>query len=136
MRGVRGHRHRSGAYRSRARGPYGRGSRTGRLPADRGLRQDAERARQALKEELAAATATAGDTPVAELARTADELHDSYARERAAGAGLHAAREALSRAEREYERRRAEHRRPSAAPPPAPPTGKHWTANSLRSKPS
>ncbi|MYT46963.1 SMC family ATPase, partial [Streptomyces sp. SID5471] len=72
------------------------------------VRQDAERARQALKEELAAATATAGDTPVAELARTADELHDSYARERAAGAGLHAAREALSRAEREYERRRAE----------------------------
>ncbi|WP_030372604.1 AAA family ATPase [Streptomyces rimosus] len=72
------------------------------------VRQDAERARQALKEELAAATATAGDTPVAELARTSDELHDSYARERAAGAGLHAAREALSRAEREYERRRAE----------------------------
>ncbi|WP_053800414.1 AAA family ATPase [Streptomyces rimosus] len=72
------------------------------------VRQDAERARQALKEGLAAATATAGDTPVAELARTADELHDSYARERAAGAGLHAAREALSRAEREYERRRAE----------------------------
>ncbi|MFH8747848.1 AAA family ATPase [Streptomyces rimosus] len=72
------------------------------------VRQDAERARQALKEELAAATATAGDTPVAELARTADELHDSYTRERAAGAGLHAAREALSRAEREYERRRAE----------------------------
>ncbi|KWT57263.1 exonuclease [Streptomyces albus subsp. albus] len=72
------------------------------------VRQEAERARQALKEELAAATATAGDTPVAELARTADELHDSYARERAAGAGLHAAREALSRAEREYERRRAE----------------------------
>ncbi|MFH8597356.1 AAA family ATPase [Streptomyces rimosus] len=72
------------------------------------VRQDAERARQALKEELAAATATAGDTPVVELARTAEELHDSYARERAAGAGLHAAREALSRAEREYERRRAE----------------------------
>ncbi|MFI9230143.1 AAA family ATPase [Streptomyces rimosus] len=72
------------------------------------VRQDAERARQALKEELAAATATAGDTPVAELARTAEELNDSYARERAAGAGLHAAREALSRAEREYERRRAE----------------------------
>ncbi|WP_053699050.1 AAA family ATPase [Streptomyces sp. NRRL F-5755] len=72
------------------------------------VRQEAERARQTLKEELAAATATAGDTPVAELARTADELHESYARERAAGAGLHAAREALSRAEREYERRRAE----------------------------
>ncbi|KAA6223549.1 SMC family ATPase [Streptomyces albofaciens JCM 4342] len=72
------------------------------------VRQDAERARQAMKEELAAATATAGDATVAELARAADELRESYARERAAGAGLHAAREALSRAEREYERRRAE----------------------------
>ncbi|MFD7661191.1 AAA family ATPase [Streptomyces sp. NPDC059788] len=71
-------------------------------------RQAAERAQQSLKEDLAGASATAGNTSVAELARTADELSDSYARERAAGAGLHAAREALSRAEREHERRRAE----------------------------
>ncbi|MFH8410652.1 AAA family ATPase [Streptomyces sp. NPDC018019] len=70
------------------------------------VRQEAERVRQSRKEELAAATATAGDAAVAELARAADELHEAYARERAAGAGLHAAREALSRAEREYERRR------------------------------
>ncbi|OKI01938.1 exonuclease [Streptomyces sp. CB02923] len=72
------------------------------------VRQDAERAQQALKEELAAASATAGDTSVAELARAEEELRGTYARERAAGGGLHAAREASSRAEREYERRRTE----------------------------
>ncbi|MEU2789941.1 SMC family ATPase [Streptomyces sp. NPDC007100] len=72
------------------------------------VREEAERARQPLKEELAAATATAGDTPVTELALAYEELREDYARERAAGAGLHAAREALSRAEREHERRRAE----------------------------
>lgn len=71
-------------------------------------RQDAERAQQSLKEERAAAVATAGDTPVAELARTEEELRETYARERAAGADLHAAREASARADREYERRRTE----------------------------
>ncbi|MEV5596119.1 SMC family ATPase [Streptomyces sp. NPDC052496] len=72
------------------------------------VRQDAERDRQSLKEELAAASATAGDAAVAELARTEEELRTAYERERATGAGLHAAREASARAEREYERRRAE----------------------------
>ncbi|MFH8347520.1 AAA family ATPase [Streptomyces sp. NPDC018045] len=72
------------------------------------VRQDAERAQQSLKEELAAASATAGDAPVTELARTEEDLREAYARERATGAGLHAAREASSRAEREYERRRTE----------------------------
>ncbi|GCD47746.1 AAA family ATPase [Streptomyces paromomycinus] len=71
-------------------------------------RQDAERAQQSLKEERAAAVATAGDTSVAELARAEEELRETYARERAAGADLHAAREASARADREYERRRTE----------------------------
>ncbi|WP_030022970.1 AAA family ATPase [Streptomyces monomycini] len=71
-------------------------------------RQDAERTQQSLKEERAAASATAGDTPVAELARAEEELRETYARERAAGADLHAAREASARADREYERRRTE----------------------------
>ncbi|MEU7161811.1 SMC family ATPase [Streptomyces chrestomyceticus] len=71
-------------------------------------RQDAERAQQSLKEERAAAAATAGDTSVAELARAEEELRETYARERAAGADLHAAREASARADREYERRRTE----------------------------
>lgn len=71
-------------------------------------RQDAERRTQSLKEALAAATAGAGDTPADELARAVAELQDEYAGARAAGAGLHAAREALAHAEREYEQRRAE----------------------------
>ncbi|MEU7190832.1 SMC family ATPase [Streptomyces sp. NPDC039022] len=71
-------------------------------------RQDAERAQQSMKEERAAAAATAGDAPVDELARAEEELRATYARERAAGADLHAAREASARADREYERRRTE----------------------------
>ncbi|UNO38637.1 SMC family ATPase [Streptomyces sp. MST-110588] len=74
-------------------------------------RQKADAALQGLKEELAGALAGAGEASVGELARTATELRDSYARAHAEGAGLHAAREALARAEREYEQRREDQRR-------------------------
>ncbi|UQA91003.1 AAA family ATPase [Streptomyces halobius] len=71
-------------------------------------RQETETRCQGVREALAAAAATAGETPTAELAARVDELRSDHAREHAAGADLHAAREALGRAEREYERRRAE----------------------------
>lgn len=60
------------------------------------------------KEALAAAAATAGEAPAGELAAQVEELRAEYARAHEQGADLHAAREALGRAEREYERRRAE----------------------------
>ncbi|MCX4638682.1 SMC family ATPase [Streptomyces platensis] len=63
---------------------------------------------QSAKEALAAAAATAGDAPADELAAEVAELRAAYADAHAQGADLHAAREALGRAEREYERRRAE----------------------------
>ncbi|WP_406482449.1 AAA family ATPase [Streptomyces platensis] len=63
---------------------------------------------QSAKEALAAAAATAGDTPADELAAEVEELRAAYADAHARGADLHAAREALGRAEHEYERRRAE----------------------------
>ncbi|MGA5561006.1 AAA family ATPase [Streptomyces platensis] len=63
---------------------------------------------QSAREALAAAAATAGDTPAEELAAEVEELRAAYADAHAQGADLHAAREALGRAEREYERRRAE----------------------------
>ncbi|WP_327223235.1 SMC family ATPase [Streptomyces platensis] len=63
---------------------------------------------QSAKEALAAAAATAGDTPADELAAEVAELRAAYADAHAQGADVHAAREALGRAEREYERRRAE----------------------------
>ncbi|MCB5909220.1 AAA family ATPase [Streptomyces pinistramenti] len=69
-------------------------------------RQEAERHRQAVKEALAGAAATAGDTPAGELAAHVEQLRADHAREHAAGADLYAAREALDRAENEYERRR------------------------------
>ncbi|MFF2810833.1 AAA family ATPase [Streptomyces sp. NPDC058000] len=69
-------------------------------------RQHTEDRRQAVKEALAAATAAAGDTPTAELAEQVERLTQEAARAHTAGAQLHAAREALARAEREYERRR------------------------------
>ncbi|WP_030255911.1 AAA family ATPase [Streptomyces violens] len=71
-------------------------------------REEAERAGQSVKEELAAATAGAGNAPVAALAQELEELRAEHKAAHATGAGLHAAREALARAEREYERRRAE----------------------------
>ncbi|MEV0373545.1 SMC family ATPase [Streptomyces sp. NPDC050636] len=72
------------------------------------VRQEAENRCQTVKEALAGAAAAAGDTPTAELAAQVEELRAGFARDHAAGADLHAAREALGRAEREYERRRAE----------------------------
>ncbi|MFE7608941.1 AAA family ATPase [Streptomyces celluloflavus] len=84
------------------------------LAAHRGAedaRQEAAARCQSAKEALAAAAATAGDTSTAELAAHADELRESFARDRVAGAELHTAREALGRAEGEYERRRTEQQR-------------------------
>ncbi|MGD3111017.1 AAA family ATPase [Streptomyces sp. YGL11-2] len=69
-------------------------------------RQRAEGHRQSVKEALAAAGAAAGDDPTAELATQVEQLRADFARAHAAGADLHGAREALARAEREYERRR------------------------------
>ncbi len=71
-------------------------------------RQQAEAHGRSVNEALAAATAAAGDAPADELAAQAEELRAEHARDHARGADLHAAREALGRAEREYERRRAE----------------------------
>ncbi|MFI9029419.1 AAA family ATPase [Streptomyces sp. NPDC053560] len=71
-------------------------------------RDRAEQTRGAVKEELAAAAAGAGDASVDDLARELAELRTEYTEAHATGAGLHAAREALARAEREYEQRRAE----------------------------
>ncbi|MFF3541302.1 AAA family ATPase [Streptomyces platensis] len=72
------------------------------------VRGQAEARCHSAKEALAAAAATAGDAPADELAAEVAELRAAYADARAQGADLHAAREALGRAEREYERRRAE----------------------------
>lgn len=69
-------------------------------------RQQAEARCQSAKEALAAAAATAGSTPTGELGAQVEELRADLARAGALGAGLPAAREALGRAEREYERRR------------------------------
>jgi len=71
-------------------------------------RQQTEARCQSAKEALAAAAATVGDTPADELAAEVAELRAAYADAHAQAADLHAAREALARAEREYERRRAE----------------------------
>ncbi|MGW2028055.1 AAA family ATPase [Streptomyces decoyicus] len=71
-------------------------------------RQRAADHHQSAKEALAAAAATAGDAPTGELAAQVEELRADFARAHALGADLHAAREALGRAEREYERRRDE----------------------------
>ncbi|MFB6435478.1 AAA family ATPase [Streptomyces sp. NPDC056411] len=71
-------------------------------------RQQAEGHCRSVQESLAAARAAAGDAPTAELAAQVAKLNAELARDQAVGADLHAAREALARAEREYERRRAE----------------------------
>ncbi|MFF1598638.1 AAA family ATPase [Streptomyces mirabilis] len=64
-----------------------------------------ERRLRVVREALAAATAEAGDTPTAQLAQQAEELELRYAEARAAGSGLHAARERLAQAGHEHERR-------------------------------
>lgn len=64
-----------------------------------------ERRLGVVREALAAATAEAGDAPTAQLAEQADELERHYAEARAAGSGLHAARERLAQTGLEHERR-------------------------------
>ncbi|MFE2835051.1 AAA family ATPase [Streptomyces mirabilis] len=64
-----------------------------------------ERGLGLVREALAAATAEAGDTPTGQLAEQVEELELRYAEARAAGSGLHAARERLAQAGLEHERR-------------------------------
>lgn len=64
-----------------------------------------ERRLGVVREALAAATAEAGDAPTAQLVEQADELERRYAEARAAGSGLHAARERLAQTGLEHERR-------------------------------
>ncbi|MEU3790093.1 SMC family ATPase [Streptomyces fructofermentans] len=70
-------------------------------------RAEAERRLGVSREALAAATAEAGDTPTELLAEQFAELERRYSAARDAASGLHAAREALDRAEREHDRRLA-----------------------------
>ncbi|MFI8931018.1 AAA family ATPase [Streptomyces sp. NPDC053474] len=67
--------------------------------------QRAEREHADVRAELAAATAAASDTPVAELAASVARLRQEHGSARDRAGGLHAAREALARAEREHDRR-------------------------------
>ncbi|WP_432136872.1 AAA family ATPase [Streptomyces sp. bgisy154] len=61
----------------------------------------------AVREELAAATAEAGDAPTDQLRAEAAELEEHYARARADASALHPAQEELRRAEQEHRRRTA-----------------------------
>ncbi|MGW0283114.1 AAA family ATPase [Streptomyces sp. NPDC003236] len=70
-----------------------------------------ERRLGAVREELAAATAEAGDTPTERLAADADELERAYTSARRDASALHAAHEELRRAEQERERRLDERQR-------------------------
>ncbi|MCC2277983.1 SMC family ATPase [Streptomyces sp. ET3-23] len=72
------------------------------------LRDEAARQVQSLREALAAVAATAGTASTAELAADAAALERSLAQAQAAAADLRTARDALSGAEHEYERRRRE----------------------------
>ncbi|MET7606332.1 SMC family ATPase [Streptomyces avermitilis] len=67
-----------------------------------------ERRLGSVREELAAATAEAGDAPTVELAQEAQELERQHAEARAAASGLHTARQRLAQAELEHERRVAD----------------------------
>ncbi|TSB32712.1 SMC family ATPase [Streptomyces benahoarensis] len=75
-------------------------------------REDAYRAAEGrvreVHGELSAATAAAGDAPAAERAARVEELAAEYAEVWTVAAGVRAAREALTAAEREAERRRTE----------------------------
>lgn len=68
-------------------------------------RGDTERALSSVREELAAAKAAAGDGSAEQLAETVRDLEVRHAEARTAASGLHAAREALARAETEHARR-------------------------------
>ncbi|MET8681659.1 SMC family ATPase [Streptomyces sp. NPDC004647] len=71
-------------------------------------REQAESRLQSLRGALAAAEAAAGSEPVSGLRDAAETLRRTYAEARDAARDAHAAREALARAESEYEQRRAE----------------------------
>ncbi|CAM5284060.1 AAA family ATPase [Streptomyces abikoensis] len=71
-----------------------------------GVREEAARELQGVKDALARAEADAGGATADELEALAGDLGRSLAEARAAGAGLHAAREALRQAEREHDLRR------------------------------
>ncbi|WKU43728.1 SMC family ATPase [Streptomyces sp. VNUA116] len=71
-----------------------------------GVREEAARELQGLRDALARAEADAGGATVAELEALAGDLGRSLAGARAAGADLHAAQEALRQAEREHDLRR------------------------------
>ncbi|MCA2204456.1 AAA family ATPase [Streptomyces griseoincarnatus] len=73
-------------------------------------RAEADRRLAAVREELAAAGAGAGDAPAERLARELDEAEREYARAREAASALHAAQEQLRAAEREHELRTAAQR--------------------------
>ncbi|MET9293236.1 SMC family ATPase [Streptomyces sp. NPDC003077] len=68
---------------------------------------DARTETHLLQERLTAATAQAGDASAVDLAHAVQELRAATDLARTKAAGLHAAREALARAEREHERRDA-----------------------------
>ncbi|MFE2280101.1 AAA family ATPase [Streptomyces sp. NPDC059454] len=68
-------------------------------------RAEAERRLGAVREELAAARAEAGDTATGQLVREAEELERQYTQARDAASVLHAEQERLRRAEREHELR-------------------------------
>ncbi|MEU3933304.1 SMC family ATPase [Streptomyces sp. NPDC029044] len=70
-------------------------------------RAEDERRLGLVREELAAASAAAGDTPTGQLALELDELEEQYTRARSAAAELHAAQERLRHAGHEHERRLA-----------------------------
>ncbi|WP_424888732.1 AAA family ATPase [Streptomyces sp. XH2] len=71
-----------------------------------GVREEAARELQGLRDALARAEADAGGATAAELEALAGDLGRSLAEARAAGADLHAAQEALRQAEREHDLRR------------------------------
>ncbi|QKV91221.1 AAA family ATPase [Streptomyces sp. NA02950] len=71
-------------------------------------REEAERVLHGLREALAGAEATAEGGDAGELARAVAEVRSAFAEARDAAADAHPAREALDRAEREYERRLAQ----------------------------
>ncbi|MET9415315.1 SMC family ATPase [Streptomyces klenkii] len=71
-----------------------------------GVREEAARELQGLRDSLARAGADAGEATVAELEALAGDLGRSLAAARAAGADLHAAQEAFRQAEREHDLRR------------------------------
>jgi exonuclease SbcC len=66
-----------------------------------------ERRLGTVREDLAAATAEAGDTPMAQLAADTEELERAYEQARRDASALHPAHEELRRAEQERERRLA-----------------------------